>query len=132
MTMIRRLRCELTDKELKSKGSALALKVTEYRAKKLAAKNAASSVRSELKEIDAEIQTLTRDVQDGSEERPVEVVEVHDVRRGQVSFERKDTGEEINCRAMTSEEREAASASENKGGGKRQTKVQTGKKEEAN
>ncbi len=106
MAITRKLRCKLSDEELRSKGEALAGSVDEKQKKKVEAKNAASIARAAIKSLDEKIRRLTRDYQDRSEERPVECREVVDVRRSQVNTVRQDTGETIESRPMSVEERQ--------------------------
>lgn len=112
--MIKRLRCKLDDAGVTAKGEALANKVAERRTKKAEAKNAASIAAAELKTLDEEILNLTRDRQDRSEERAVECEEIHDQRLGEIRVVRADTGEVIDRKSMTAEQRAANAPSKSK------------------
>ena len=106
MATTRELRCDLDEAQLKIKAEALAQATTDRRNKKQTAKNTASTAAAEIKEIDERILQLTRDYQDRSETRSVDVQEVHDKKTGEVRIVRLDTKEVIDSRKMTGEEKE--------------------------
>jgi hypothetical protein len=101
-----KLPVRLTHDELIERGNALALERQRYNELEMAAKNAAKKAKDDLAEIDAEIDRLAGIVRAKAEPRPVRCKTARDFERGVVETMRLDTGEIVDSRVMTEQERQ--------------------------
>lgn len=104
--MIKELRCKLTKKELDVKHSELTRVLDEQDAAEAAFGQVKADHKRGLKLLGERVECLRRDLRSGTEDRPVDCEEKVDERRGIVEVVRLDTGETIDSRAMSMQERQ--------------------------
>lgn len=101
-----KVQCKLTDDELAERSQQLVELLGDRRTLAEEAKESAAGYRDRLKAIDKDVDGLLDQLTEGVEQRELEVEEMRDERRGEIVTRRADTGEEIDRRAMTAEERQ--------------------------
>jgi septation ring formation regulator EzrA len=101
----RYLPVKLTDEELLAKGNELARKLHEVTVEEEAQKQAKSAMKSRLEGLTNELHAIGSVVHTKTETRKVEVFARHDAERHVVETVRSDTGEVVETRLMTMEER---------------------------
>lgn len=101
---MRHMDCELTSTELQHRSREAADLMAERDRTEAEYKAAATIGRTQVAGMDVNLRRLARIVRDGVEARPVEC-EARIV-GGNVEVERLDTGEVVETRAMTAEERQ--------------------------
>jgi uncharacterized coiled-coil DUF342 family protein len=100
----RELLCQLSDEELKAKGATLAEKIQEREEILLKKKEANSEIKAELDECAKVIIECSNAINNGKEERVVDVeIELNVPNSGVKQITRKDTGE-VWTEDMTPEE----------------------------
>ena len=104
----RRVQVTLTVEEITARGRALAEAEANRSKVDAERKAAASTFRDTIVGIDAVIDRLTREVNSGEEERAVACVEAADHERGEWVTTRTDTGEVLDTRPFSAEERQGA------------------------
>jgi hypothetical protein len=102
----RTLAVALTDDELKQKGDILVCRIQERDDVEQARKAAADGFKEHLKEIGGDISSLARQVRTRQEERVVTCMWERDDSRYAMILVRQDTGELVETRPMTDEERQ--------------------------
>lgn len=100
------LPCKLTEVEKVTRGRELASKMEESEQVALQAKEAHTAFKGRLEGFAAVIDDLKRIVLDGTERREVECFYHKDFENSTVLTIRTDTGEEVDSRRMTPEERQ--------------------------
>lgn len=100
------LPCKLTEIEKVTRGRELASKMEEREQVQLQAEEAKSAFKTRTQGIDAQIDELKRIVLDGTEKREIECFYHKDFENNSVLTVRTDTGEEVDSRRMTPEERQ--------------------------
>jgi hypothetical protein len=103
----RSLLCPLSDEDFKLRAHNLAVARQRARALVDEKKAIATKYAVELKEIEAQIDSLAAVVKSKSEHRPVNVEWIEDHKSGTMRLERLDTGTEIDSRPMTMAERQS-------------------------
>jgi len=105
-TFTRTLPVLLTDRELLDRGEALALERFARNHCDADRKAAAAGFKEQLEVFEAEIDRLAGIVREKAEPRPVECKNVRDLDRGVIEVTRLDTGEIVESRVMTEQERQ--------------------------
>lgn len=105
-TFTKFLPCKLSDIEKVTRGRELASKMEEREQVQLQAEEAKSAFKTRTQGLDAQIDELKRIVLDGSERREIECFYHKDFENSTVLTLRTDTGEEVDSRRMTPEERQ--------------------------
>jgi hypothetical protein len=105
-TITRTLPVKLTEAEIQQKANALAEKVDEQAVVKTLAKGAAADYKKRLEDLTADASALSRQIRSRSEDRPVECIESPDYHRGMMDISRIDTGEVVDSRQLSYEERQ--------------------------
>jgi hypothetical protein len=105
-TFTKYLPCKLSDIEKVTRGRELASKMEEREQVQLQAEEAKSAFKTKTQGLDAQIDELKRIVLDGSERREIECFYHKDFENSTVITIRTDTGEEVDSRRMTVEERQ--------------------------
>lgn len=100
------LRCQLTPEEQRLKGLDLAQQEKAIYDKEQEKKRAAEAFKEEIELLTRTMTTSAQILRQGYEYRPIEVEEIYDYATGSVRKKRTDTGEIIDERAMTPEERQ--------------------------
>jgi len=106
MSEHRDLWCKLSDEELRMKHDELIVSMSAIDTINEELSAAKAEFKEKLREEETRKDRLVREIREKREKRPVKVEEKRDERRGQVTVERCDTGEKIETRAMTVEERQ--------------------------
>jgi hypothetical protein len=103
---VRVLKCQLTPEEVRERADLAARFVEQRDQKEAEAKTASSHLKSQIKQIDADLRKVSAEVRDRATFRDVEL-EIHfDYRRAIVVTHRTDTGEVIGERPMLEHERQ--------------------------
>jgi hypothetical protein len=97
---------KITPQDLQPKANELARVIAQRDAMKVNKREANAKFREQIAYFDERINELAESVREGSERRPVEVVERLNLRLNQVEVVRTDTGETISKRAATAEDRQ--------------------------
>jgi hypothetical protein len=105
-TFTKFLPCKLSEVEKVTRGRELASKMEEREQVQLQAEEAKSAFKTKTQGLDAQIDELKRIVLDGSERREIECFYHKDFENSTVLTIRTDTGEEVDSRRMTPEERQ--------------------------
>lgn len=100
------LTCTLDDSELAKYGRELSGRLSDLASIELEKKEAADNFKSRMSKIDKAIGEIQRKLHDGSEERVIECEQVLSFDTATVTIIRKDTGEVVEERPMTDEERQ--------------------------
>jgi len=100
------LRVTLTTEEVASRADRAAHVLAERDQKEEEAKAAQKHLKSIIDNMEAEMRRLSNEVRDHATYQLVDCERVYDYETGRVSEIRKDTGESVNERAMTLEERQ--------------------------
>lgn len=104
--MSRFLPCKLTEVEIRERGVALAKLTQDIKATEDRHASVKSQLKSELGVLQAQQAKIAGCVSRGEESRDVRVEIVYDYSDLSVTEYRTDTGERINSRTMTEEERQ--------------------------
>lgn len=102
----RELRCDLTPAEQQQRAEELAAKLGELDRAEEEKKASAQAHSKRITELRARVKELGRAVAARAEWRHIECEELVDRSRGEVRVTRKDTGEVIETRPWTSEDRQ--------------------------
>ncbi len=102
----RQLRCVMTDAEMSLKASELAKQLGIKADIEAAKKAAAESAKSQLSLVDGQIGILAYDVRTKAESRPVQIEDRRNDADMMIETYRLDTGERIDARPMTIDERQ--------------------------
>lgn len=102
----RELRCKLTEEELLDRARALANACEEVSAEERRQKEIKSDLKAQLEAKEAARAQLSAVVSAGAEYRSIDVEQVFDFETGMVTLYRTDTGEQIERRRMTEDERQ--------------------------
>jgi hypothetical protein len=106
MAVIRQFRFKLSDSEIQAKGKAILQRQRDRQRMIEDHGQVVAEVRRELKAVDDAIARMADEYEGGFEDRPIECREKVDLKRGVVSLVRQDTGEVVETRPMTLEERQ--------------------------
>ncbi len=101
-TVTRSLQVELGEEELRKRATAVAVFELEI----VALKEKLKALNTRVRGIRGAILEHCRSIRDGNEEQDVKVTVLFDYRRNTVTETRTDTGEVVDSRAMTVEERQ--------------------------
>ena len=104
--MIKRLMVKLTEAELLAKSDELASAVDELASLEGEKKNTNKYLGDEIKEVKLNIGNLAFEIRDKAEVRDVSCTEVPDYKLGTMAIVRNDTGETVEHRVMSEEERQ--------------------------
>lgn len=104
--VVKNLPCKLTEAELKEFGAKLAKGCEDIAAEESRQKDQKSEMKARLDGMESGRTQLAIIVRRQEEQRDVECEECFDYDLGKVTTSRRDTGEEIHTRAMTSAERQ--------------------------
>lgn len=115
--MTKQLPVKLTNEEKIAKGLEQARLRDAIRAVKAEKKVAMTGFAERLAALEKDRDRVSDDIRDGIETRAVEVREERNYRLGTLRLVRVDTGEVVETRAMTAEEREEAQVTMFPGGG---------------
>jgi hypothetical protein len=107
-TYVRTLPCHLTDDELLQRADQLSRKLAEVEQLQEQKAASASDFKARIEKADEEVSSLARMVRTKEQERPVECLSRKDFARNMVVETRADTGEVVDERAMSPEERQEA------------------------
>lgn len=102
----RNLPVELTDEEFIAKSKELSKKNKELETTEEEKKKTAADFSARIKTIEGEIKQLAQIVNTSTEYREVEIYERKDYERSVVNCYRRDTGEYVESRPMTRQERQ--------------------------
>jgi hypothetical protein len=102
----RTLRCRLTERELLERGHRLASLHAEISSLEDARRSSASEYKSQIDLAEAQLSAIAREVRSGAQERQVEVRREKDFDRNVEEVIRLDTGEVVETRALTPQERQ--------------------------
>lgn len=105
-TVVRPLLCQLTTVERNLRAAALADAIESKESAKDRHAAARRAMKDELEEIEGRIHALSKCVGSGAESRQVEVECVKDLDEGTYRETRTDTGEVVEERPLTTEERQ--------------------------
>lgn len=105
-TEFRRLPVKLTPGELQARGKTLADEIESYKRTEGAKKASAEDFGGRLKNTRARIDDLSRVVASGEERRDVECHFVRFEESFEIAWVREDTGEQVERRPMTVDERQ--------------------------
>lgn len=105
-TFTKSLPCKLTEVEKITRGRELASTMEEKDQLQLKIEETKSEFKTKIQGLDFQIGELKRIVLDGSERREVECFYHKDFENNSVLTVRSDTGEEVDSRRMTPEERQ--------------------------
>lgn len=100
------LPCKLTEVEKVTRGRELASTMEEKDQLQLKIEESKSEFKTKVQGLDLKIEELKRIVLDGTERREVECFYHKDFENNSVLTVRTDTGEEVDSRRMTAEERQ--------------------------
>ncbi len=103
----RPLPVQLTQEETAKKGEELALLYQQRRALEERKKDSVGLINGQLKIIEEEMASLFKAISAGEEDRDVDCSNNKDFDKGIVNFYRTDTGELLESREMTDQERQA-------------------------
>lgn len=103
---VRTLKCTLTGEQQRSTGLSLAQLHTELEALRLQKKDVLAKFKDDEDRIEGAIASAAKTLHQGFEHRLVSCRETHNFQDGTVTVVRLDTGEEIEKREMTAEERQ--------------------------
>lgn len=101
-----RLPVKLTEHEIDQRATEMAKQVTQAASIEAAKKTAVADFNEKIKACEGMVATLAGVINDRTEERMVDCMEVHDFRMGKVTIWRKDTMEVVDERAMNIDERQ--------------------------
>jgi len=104
----RTLRCELSRDDLLAKADRAAHIVAEHDRRQAELDNAKKQAKAEIDRLEAEYRSLSVQIRDRAEYRKVDCDETRNYRTWSIVVTRKDTGESVDERAMTLDERRAA------------------------
>jgi hypothetical protein len=102
----RKLRVELTTEEVAKRADRCAHLVAERSSKKEAQKSATAHANAEIKQLDAELSSLSNEVRDKAKYSDVDCERRYNYRLGRVEEVRLDTKAVVSERAMTGAERQ--------------------------
>jgi hypothetical protein len=102
---IRELECRLTPEDIRAKEAAIADAFEERERLCAAMRSVSAHRRDEIGTVERKIRRLSEERRSGFELRDVEVEERRDYRRGTVTIVRLDTGDVVEKRDLTDEER---------------------------
>ncbi len=102
----RTLPVDLTEEEFIAKSKELSKKNKELESLDEEKKKAAAEFSSQIKSVTSEIKHLAQIVETSTEYRAVEVKKDEDIERFVVNYYRRDTGEFVESRPMTYDERQ--------------------------
>jgi hypothetical protein len=105
-TAQRRVTCQLTDEEQREKGQQLALACVQRTEIERERAETMKTYKERLDAVALEMAKHTKALRSGTEVRQIAVLELFDYNDGTVTITRKDTGELIEKRDMTQEERQ--------------------------
>lgn len=105
-TFTKLLPCKLTEVEKVTRGRELASRMEDREQVQMHAEEAKSEFKAQIQAHEAVIDQLKRIVLDGSERREIECMYHKDYENNTVLTIRTDTGEEVDSRRMTTEERQ--------------------------
>ena len=105
-TAQRLVTCQLTDEEQREKGLQLALACVQRTEIEKERAETMKTFKERLDAVALEMAKHTKALRTGTEVRQLAVVELFDYNDGSVTISRKDTGEVIEKRDMTQEERQ--------------------------
>lgn len=106
MPETRTLTCDLTAPEREARGAELARATHDWESAEEEKKSITKTLGEKIKEHESNMKRLSRVVRLGKEEREVEVYWVPYASSETMRLFRRDTGEEINSRPMTKEEKD--------------------------
>ena len=104
----RRLACELAEHEVANRAIKMARLVEEIKKRRAKLKADVEEAREEIRLLQGDVERLAKEVRERAEERDVSVDVRHDDTRFSVETYRLDTGQVIDSRPMTEDEREDA------------------------
>ena len=104
---VRMLKCNLTEKELLEAGAALASKLDDLKTCQAECDSIKKGYKAKEAEIEAQITTLQIKVRNKYEIRSVDCENVQDFVKLECFVTRKDTGEEIQRRKLTEDEKQS-------------------------
>ena len=100
------LKCQLTSDELLAAGLSLAEALEREEALENEKKAVTDQFKAQITEVTAQVTVKRNLVQNKYEYRPTDCEEIHDFTKSVVNIYRLDTGELINQRAMTQDEKQ--------------------------
>lgn len=106
LTHDERLLVQLTSSEIQKKGEQLAAKVRKLGLTRAEKKGVAKNYADRITDLEAEIHTLSEEVETGKGYALVAVREIPDLSRGVVATIRTDTGEQIRTRPLSQAEKD--------------------------
>lgn len=105
-TIMRDLPVQLTESELAAVAREIGRLNAERQGMEAQAKVASDQWKDRIRGVEARAADLATKAHEGQELRPTECVEEYDYRLGEVRVVRSDTGEKLETRPMTTEERQ--------------------------
>ncbi len=106
-TVTRSLPCELTDEELRERADQLVVHIRELEALDEEKKEASKKFRDKMRAIGSKVSVFSKQIEDKKEVREVECLEAPDYNRKLMVITRKDTGEVLGTRPLSSEDLQA-------------------------
>lgn len=105
-TYKRQLPCKITDEESQAKGSKAAKLQDQAEELQEQLNISLKDLRADIKQKRGEIRGLLKEIAAGTEDRDVVCYDDKDFRKGEIRTHRADSGEVVDRRAMTADERQ--------------------------